>query len=508
MRNHLFIRYLITTLVILAVPALVVTGASPATRPDDTLSNITQAPAVILFQGESPVTITPAETVVPRGARSPPSGEVEHPISHPIQPITPIPQRTPNPTIPEVQRRTPPPTVPVVRPTPERTPYPRTSQPTPLPTTPIPTQPRTTATTQVPPTPTPSPTPVVTPTPTVSATPTVSQTPTPGSTPTISPTPTVSLTSTVSQTPTVSPTPTAIIVTVTVPVYPSGSVYSPYYYYPPGYNYPIRSYYPDGILTVTSNPSGAIVTIDGYNSETTPWTFTNLLTGYHTVKVNYPGYEAYVTDVYIDSGNNQEIDADLLSLVGYGSMFIESTPSGSDVYVDGNYEGVSPVTVSGLTDGPHIVELHHTGYDVQMRTVDVLSGQGSNVNFAMNSYSQSTNVGSIDLTSNIPGAIVYLDGTYKGQVQDGNIFNIIEVSPGAHTVLVHAPMYNDFVQTIQVNPGQISSATAVLSPSSQTPQNPPSTSPQPGSMVVTSNPSGGQVFLDNQFRGDRPGNHL
>ncbi len=256
-------------------------------------------------------------------------GEVQHPISHPIQPFTPSApaqpapapvirqtQNIPAPTAPEI-RETPPvriPATPAIQET-ERTPFPRTPE-TPPPTTTVTLPPTTPAITQPQTT---EPTPVQT-------------------------TPVATLTP--------SPTPTAVIVTVTVPVFPYGSVYNPYYYYPPGYVYPINSYYPSGSLTVTSYPPNAIVTIDGYNQETTPWVFTNLLPGYHTVEVNYPGYEAYVTNIYLNDGESQEVDANLLNLGNYGSMFVASTPSGADVYVDGNYEGVSPVTVGALTEGP------------------------------------------------------------------------------------------------------------------------------------------------------------
>ena len=64
----------------------------------------------------------------------------------------------------------------------------------------------------------------------------------------------------------------------------------------------INSYYPRGTLTVTSSPPQATVILDGYNTGTTPWIFTGLSTGYHTVEVDYPGYEAYVRSVYIESG--------------------------------------------------------------------------------------------------------------------------------------------------------------------------------------------------------------
>ncbi len=133
-----------------------------------------------------------------------------------------------------------------------------------------------------------------------------------------------------------------------------------------------------------------MVILDGYNTGTTPYIFTGLTPGYHTVEVDYSGYEAYITNVYVDNGASMEVDANLVSLVNYGSMFIDSTPRGADVYVDGNYEGTSPVTVSSLSEGAHQVELHLAGYEVMTTTENVVAGQGTNVDLAMSSYSTSS----------------------------------------------------------------------------------------------------------------------
>ncbi len=294
------------------------------------------------------------------------------------------------------------------------------------------------------------------------------------------------------------------MVTVTVLVYPSGPVYLPTYYYPPGYTYPITSYYPSGAITVTSNPSSAMVILDGYNTGTTPYIFTGVTPGYHTVEVDYSGYEAYITNVYVDNGASMEVDANLVSLVNYGSMFIDSTPRGADVYVDGNYEGTSPVTVSSLSEGAHQVELHLAGYEVMTTTENVVAGQGTNVNLVMSSYSTSSGYGSIDITSNLPGALVYLDGIYKGSTTSGNMFNVISVSPGSHTILLHNPGYTDFTQTVEVTSGQISSVNAVFSQPTVVTQSTAVSSGGAGSIVATSTPAGGQVYLDSQFRGVAP----
>jgi len=135
-------------------------------------------------------------------------------------------------------------------------------------------------------------------------------------------------------------------VVVTVPVYNSGPVYYPGFYYPPGspYNSP---HYPSGLLVVTSDPSKAFVTVDGDNTEITPFTYTALTPGYHTVEVDYPGYEAYVTNVYLENGGTASVNALLISLNIEGSLFVQSTPEGADLFVDGNYNGITPATVGG-----------------------------------------------------------------------------------------------------------------------------------------------------------------
>jgi hypothetical protein len=292
-----------------------------------------------------------------------------------------------------------------------------------------------------------------------------------------------------------------VIVTVTVPVYyPSGPVYYPYYSYP-DYAY---GYERSGMLTVTSDPSDATIYLDGYNYGTTPFTFTGLSTGYHTLEVNYPGYEAYISNVYLDRGQSTRINADLVPLYTYGSLYVDSSPRGADVYVDGNYEGTSPVTVSALSDGYHRVELHKAGYEVLIKTETVSGGRGSVVRYTLVPLSGISGTGAIEITAPLPGALVYLDGNYRGSMGSGQTFSLIAVSPGSHDLLLHVPGYADYRQAVAVGAGQTAAVSATFTP--QTGSQPGSipASAGTGSMVVTSAPAGGQVMVDNVFRGVAP----
>ena len=258
-----------------------------------------------------------------------------------------------------------------------------------------------------------------------------------------------------------------------------------------------------GTLTVTSDPPDAVVSIDGDTTERTPWIYTDLFAGYHSIEINYAGYEAYTNSIYVDTGANPEVDAELVPLQSYGSLTVDSTPEGADIFIDSNDEGMSPVTVGGLTAGVHQVEAHLAGYTAQAQTVTVVSGQGTTISIPMAAYSTSSSEGSLSVTTNVPGTVVYLDGIYKGSITDGSPFNVVGIAPGTHALLLHAPGYDDFTQDAVVTAGQVTTLTANLNPSSPVPQG-PSSPPLTGSLVATSSPAGGQVYIDNQFRGVAP----
>jgi hypothetical protein len=56
---------------------------------------------------------------------------------------------------------------------------------------------------------------------------------------------------------------------------------------------------------------------------------------------------------------------------GYGSLDITSSPWGADVYIDGLYEGRTPVTVNDLPVGKHEIILSKDGYEDYKQSVTV-----------------------------------------------------------------------------------------------------------------------------------------
>jgi outer membrane protein assembly factor BamE (lipoprotein component of BamABCDE complex) len=62
-----------------------------------------------------------------------------------------------------------------------------------------------------------------------------------------------------------------------------------------------------------------------------------------------------------------------------GSLDISSTPSGSEIYVDGIYKGITPLILSDVTAGSHILELRYPGYTSWLKSLEIKGGTTSYV---------------------------------------------------------------------------------------------------------------------------------
>jgi hypothetical protein len=66
-----------------------------------------------------------------------------------------------------------------------------------------------------------------------------------------------------------------------------------------------------------------------------------------------------------------------------GSLDISSTPPGSEIYVDGVYKGISPMILSDVTAGSHMLELRYPGYTSLKKSVEIKAGTTSYVDASL-----------------------------------------------------------------------------------------------------------------------------
>lgn len=125
-----------------------------------------------------------------------------------------------------------------------------------------------------------------------------------------------------------------------------------------------------GTLAITTDPPGAMAIIDGQPSGTTPVTVT-LPAGAHSVELRGAG-EPRTLPVTITAGSqsSQYIELPKAAVV-VGQLSVRSEPAGATLTIDGTRRGVTPMVVSDLAPGEHLVVLEsETGAVKQPVTIE------------------------------------------------------------------------------------------------------------------------------------------
>ena len=130
-----------------------------------------------------------------------------------------------------------------------------------------------------------------------------------------------------------------------------------------------------------------------------------------------------------------------------GQLAVDSTPEGAQLEIDGRTDPnwITPYTLAGLSPGQHTVTVNKSGFASDTRSVDVVSASKASVVVHLTSLNATMNV-----TSNPPGASIYVDGKDTTKVTP----SVITIEKGTHTVLVRKPGYLDETASAVGQPGQ------------------------------------------------------
>jgi hypothetical protein len=248
-----------------------------------------------------------------------------------------------------------------------------------------------------------------------------------------------------------------------------------------------------GSISVTSNPTGAAISLNGNYRGTAPVTIPNLPPGTYTIRAELMGYEPQSVVSSVIAGQVTVQSFTLRKIVLPGSITVLSTPSGSSIYLDGEYEGRTPLTASDIQPGTHTIELDAAGY-YDWKTVVSVTGGSSQVVTATLSPIPVATTGWIEVSSKPSGATIYLDGVVKGLTPAQGVKTLDGVTPGDHAVKLQLTGYQDYTTTVSVRADTTSSVTATLT----------AVSVASGTLSVATSPGGANVFVDNVFKGISP----
>jgi hypothetical protein len=169
-----------------------------------------------------------------------------------------------------------------------------------------------------------------------------------------------------------------------------------------------------------------------------------------------------------------------------GSIRVTSNPSGATIYLNGNYRGTTPLTISKVAaPATYSIEADLAGYRSSTMTVSAIVGQTTNVNMALTPVSVP---GTLSINSNPSNAFIYVDGVYKGRTP----LTLYDIAAQSHNIELDLNGYYDWKTTITVPQSGTKYIDAQLIPVP---------SANPGFIAVSSSPAGASVTVDGTYKG-------
>jgi serine/threonine-protein kinase len=130
-----------------------------------------------------------------------------------------------------------------------------------------------------------------------------------------------------------------------------------------------------------------------------------------------------------------------------GQIQVDSNPQGAQIQIDGKSDPswVTPMSLTGMAPGKHVVAASKAGYTAEVRSVDVAAASKSFVVLQL-----STSNATVVVNSNPAGAEIVLDGRSTGKVTPAQF----TVEKGSHTVAVHKTGYLEETTSTTLASGQ------------------------------------------------------
>jgi hypothetical protein len=128
-----------------------------------------------------------------------------------------------------------------------------------------------------------------------------------------------------------------------------------------------------GSMNLSSTPAGSSVVVNDIYKGMTPLTVSGLEPGTYNVTLSHFRYAKLSTPVTVDAGSVSEVNATLVMLTG--SLFVNTTPAGAQLILDGSDAGISPSTFPDLPQGNHTLGVTKEGFVTQVLPVLITADQ-------------------------------------------------------------------------------------------------------------------------------------
>ena len=195
-----------------------------------------------------------------------------------------------------------------------------------------------------------------------------------------------------------------------------------------------------GRLLLKSEPTGAVVQLNGQHKGKTPLDLPELASGDYTITVSKDLY--YDTDekfTITDGSNNERIIA---LHPAFGQLSVEANTKAADVFLDGQFKGKAPVTLNELPSGSYRMKVTQDLYEPLEEEVIIEDGKTNKQMVVL-----APRFGTLNITGSPEGALISITGKVVGQIPLVNY----RVANGLAEININAKDYHESAQFIQVD---------------------------------------------------------
>jgi len=195
-----------------------------------------------------------------------------------------------------------------------------------------------------------------------------------------------------------------------------------------------------GRLLIKSEPSGAVVQLNGQQKGKTPIDLPELASGDYTITVSKDLYHITEEKYTISDGSNNE--RMIVLHPAFGQLSVEANPKGADVFVDGQFKGKAPVTLDELPSGTFRLKVTQDLYETLDEEILIEDGKTNKQVVVL-----SPRFGTLNIMGSPESAQVSINGKAVGKLPLVNY----RIGTGLAEIKVTAPNYHEYEQFVQVD---------------------------------------------------------
>jgi TPR repeat protein len=127
-------------------------------------------------------------------------------------------------------------------------------------------------------------------------------------------------------------------------------------------------------LSVRTEPTGAVILLDGKPSQAASNTFTHVPFGTHQLTATLDNYESINQDIQVRRGMSPEVHLQLKQILSIAALSVQTEPAGASILLDGKPPQAPPNTFTHVPFGPHQLSASLDNYEPFKEDIEVRGG--------------------------------------------------------------------------------------------------------------------------------------